>query len=207
MRASPLLVPTLLTLTLAACGDAPAGITAPDAEPAKAALVPVCVDFSVPALGATAGGTAGNLPGDLWFTESLIPVTLRTFHHPPGFGTTFGDATVLGAFVTFGSGQIVNTNNINLGFDFSGIGFVPSSVTFQWRDYGGYENLRVNGSGIYVGELTGAPSPIGGATVSHVWGWSPGNNYKQGTTTLTGPVSILGIGGQEFYLDNVCANP
>lgn len=195
----------LLAFALAGCGEAPSP-TAVAAGPSLAAGAPVCVYFDVPALGATAGAAAGNVPGDLWFTENTIPVSVHTFHHPGG-GTTFGLATIASAFVAFGNGQIANPNNINLGFDFSAITFVPSSVTFQWRDYGGHENLRVNGSGIYVGELVGAPSPIGGATVSHVWGWGPGNAYKQGTTTLTGPVSILGIGGQEFYLDNVCVHP
>lgn len=203
----------LLALAMAACGDAsPERITLSERVAAgdpssKVVLVPVCVYFDTPLYADSVGGPHGNAPGDVWFTENSIPVTLHIFHHPAPDPPSFGEAFVRPAFAGFGSGKIARTSNINLGFDFSGVGFTPASVTFDWRDYGGHENLKVNGSGIYVGELTASPSPMGGAAVAHAWFWGGGGVFKQGTTTLTGPVTYLRVGGQEFFLDNVCANP
>ena len=209
MRPIRSFVPVLLAFALAACGGDAERITAASVEPSKVVLAPVCVYFDPPLFADSVGGPHGQVPGDLWFTENAIPVSLHAFHHPAPDPPSFGEAFVRPAFVApaFGAGQIARTNNINLGFDFSGLTFVPSSVTFDWRDYGGHENLKVNGSGIFIGELTAAPSPIGGATVGHVWFWGGGGSFKQGTTTLTGPVTYLRVGGQEFFLDNVCANP
>lgn len=205
-------VPVLVAFALAACGgDAPQRITA--AEPARVVLVPACVYFDVPVFADTSGGGYGDSPGDVIFAENAIPVSVHPFHHPAPAAPSFGYFYVRPAFAAapplpaFGTGKIGGTNNINLRFDFSGLAFVPSSVTFDWRDYGGHENLKVNGSGLFVGELTSAPSPMGGASVSSVWASWPGGGFKQGTTTLTGAVGSFVIGGQEFFLDNVCANP
>lgn len=196
----------LVALSLAACGDAPGRITAAG-EPSQVVVPPpVCVTFDPFAVGSTGGGAVGDLPGTVKGVENGIPVSVHVFYHPGG-ATSFNLATLTAALPGFGAGNIANTNNINLGFDFTGLPFVPSAVKFAWRDYGGHENLRVNGSPFYVGELIAAPSPWGGAAVSHVWAWGGGGAFKQGTTTLTGPVSVLGVGGQEFYLENVCAYP
>lgn len=207
-------VPALLAFALAACGsDAPERITAARGEPSKVVLAPVCVNFDVPVVADTSGGAFGDAPGDVIFAENGIPVSVHAFHHPAPDPPSFGFFYVRPAFAAaapfpgFGTGKIGGTNNINLRFDFSGLSFVPSSVTFDFRDYGGHENLKVNGSGLFVGELTGAPSPMGGAAVASAWAWSAGGVFKQGTTTLTGAVGSFMIGGQELFLDNVCANP
>lgn len=197
-------IPPLLVASLAACGDIPQPITFAT-EPSQVVLVPVCVTFDGLAIGAAAGGPHGDSPGDVIFTENGIPVSVHKFYHPPPDPASFDEAIVAAAFPTFGSVNIAEIHNINLGFDLTGLAFVPSSVTFDWRDYGGHENLKVNGSGVHIGELTAAPSPMSGVGVSHVWAAAGG--VKQGTTTLTGAVSTFGVGGQEFYLDNVCANP
>lgn len=210
LRSVPVL---LVALALAACGgDAPQRITAA-AEPSRVVLAPACVYFDVPMFADTSGGAFGNSPGDVIFTENAIDVSIHRFHQPAPDPSLFGYFYVRPAlaasvpFPAFGSGKIGRSNNINLRFDFSGLTFVPSSVTFDWADYGGHENLKVNGSGLFIGELTAAPSPMGGVAVSSIWGsWAAGA-LKQGTTTLTGPVGSFVIGGQELFLDNVCANP
>lgn len=208
----PLRSSVLALLALAACGDVPQRITA-GAGASGVVLSPVCVTFDGVAYADTSGGGFGEVPGDVIFTENAIPVSVHAFHHPAPDPPSFGFFYVRPAFAAappdpaFGSGRIGRTNNINLRFDFSGLTFVPSSVTFAWRDYGGHENLKVNGSGLFIGELSGAPSPMAGIGVSSVWGWSAGAIFKQGTTTLTGAVSAFVVGGQELFLDNVCANP
>ena len=200
-RSTALLLPLV---ALGACGvDAnPAASTAAGDPARAAAAAPVCVTFDPIALGATFGAPAGHVPGALAFVENGIPVTVHKFHHPGGL-TSFNRFDIVPAIVgppPFGTNHIARVNNINLGFDFSGLSFVPSSVTFEWRDYGGHENLRVNGSGVFIGELTAAPAPV-------VSAFFVGGGFKQGSTTVPGPVKFIAVGGQEFFLDNVCAHP
>lgn len=209
----PLPISVLALLAAAACGDVPERVTAAGTGPSQVVLAPVCVTFDGIAYSDTSGGAWGETPGDVIFTENAIPVSVHAFNHPAPDPPSFGFFYVRPAFAAapplpaFGTGRIGRSNNINLRFDFSALAFVPSSVTFEFRDYGGHENLKVNGSGLFIGELTGAPSPMGGAVVSSVWTWWPGGGFKQGTTTLTGAVGSFVIGGQELFLDNVCANP
>ncbi|MES1211389.1 MAG: hypothetical protein ABUL63_03540, partial [Acidobacteriota bacterium] len=96
-------------------------------------------------------------------------------------------------------------NNINLLFDFSALGFKVSKVALSYLDLGGYENLAVNDSG-YVGELTAAPPALGGAsvTVTNI-AVPPPMSGKRGTVTLKGTVKSMMIGGQELWIDSVCA--
>jgi hypothetical protein len=179
----------LATLALAGCKPIPPQQTA-------------CVDFEPPlAVGAQYGAAAGNVPGDVVFTTNGIPVTVWDFVWVGG-GGTFGSATVEPATATFGQGQVVNTNNVNLEFDFTGLGFTPREVTAEFLDMGGFENLAVNGPPVYAGELTAAPAPAG-FTINVATAPAPGG--KTGTLTIGGPVKTLRIGGQEFWLDNVCA--
>jgi hypothetical protein len=163
----------------------------------------VCVDFEPPlTLGTQYGAPAGHSPGDLAFTSKGIPVSVHDFNFSGG-GTTFNVAHVDLAPVAFGSGQSMRTNNINLEFAFGGIGFVPSVVSFEFLDLGGIENLSVNGSPLFVGNLPSAPSPLGGVNVSVTT--TPVLGGIRGVVTLSGPVQTLRVGGQEFWIDNVCA--
>lgn len=194
-----------LALALAACADTgPTGVSAEGAGP-SAAVVPACVEFNVPPLGAVLGAPAGHVPGQGVFVENGIKVGVQRFGLLGG-GSAFNRADIVPAPAGFGAGQVARVNNINLIFDFSGLSFVPTTVKFEWRDLGGHENLLANASGLYIGELTAAPSPFGGFTVSHAWGFIPGG--KQGSTSISGgAVKGIWVGGQEFFLDNVCAYP
>ena len=88
-------------------------------------------------------------------------------------------------------------SNINLKFDFSGLAFTVGRVTFDFQDLGGSENVAVNGSAIVEGELSSGT--VGGVPLTVTRSTSLGDG------TLVGNVQDLTIGGQEFYLDNVCA--
>ena len=163
-----------------------------------------CVDFEPPLILGTQYGTpVGQNSGDVAFTTTNgVTVKVLDFHFTGG-GGTFNLARIDGAPVPFGSGQSIRTNNINLEFDFSLIGFATSQVQFDFLDLGGFENISVNGSSIFPGELAAAPSPIGGVSISVTT--VPVTGGKKGTVTLTGVVKTLKIGGQEFWIDNVCA--
>ncbi len=113
-----------------------------------------------------------------------------------GGGSTFGFAEVTTAS-GIGTGQDMRTGNINLMFDFSELGITPDFVTFDFADYGGYENLSLNGGTVYIGELTAAPAPPG-FSMNITMSGSIGN------AIIAGPVEKLLVGGQEFFLDNIC---
>ncbi|NOY39406.1 MAG: hypothetical protein GXO95_04045 [Nitrospirae bacterium] len=165
-----------------------------------------CIDFGPPPpAGTLYGSPAGNVPGDV---VMVAPNGIEMFVYDfrwMGGGGTFNLARVEMPPVPFGTGQTINTNNLNLEFDFSGVGFPVSEVELQYLDLGGFENLGVNGQPvpIYAGELSAAPSPIAGVNVSVTSIPVPGG--KTGTVVLTGAVQKLRIGGQEFWIDNVCA--
>lgn len=162
-----------------------------------------CVDFEPPlTLGTQYGAPATNSPGDVIFTTNGVPVSVYDFIFTAG-GGTFNVAKIESAPVPFASGQSIRTNNINLEFDFGPMRFRPSKVRFDFLDLGGFENLSVNGSPIYAGELLSAPNPIGGVTYNVVM--TPVTGGKKGTITLSGTVQKLRIGGQEFWIDQLCA--
>ncbi len=171
--------------------------------PTKQKPCQVCVEFDPPlAIGTKYGAPAGNNSGDVVFTTNNIPVSVHKFDFPSG-GGAFNVATVVMPPVPFGSNQTINTNNINLGFDFSNIGFTPTEVQFEFLDQGGFENISVNGSPIFAGELSSSPSPIGGVNVSTFT--APITGGKKGVVVLRGTVKDLKVGGQEFWIDRVCA--
>ena len=180
-----------------------AGCQPPLAPPPAPA--PVCVDFEPPlVLGTQYGSPVGQPPGAVITTNNNIPVSVHDFVFTSG-GGTFNLAKIDKAPVPFGNGQSIRTNNINLEFVLSGLGFQTSQVQFDFLDLGGFENISVNGNPvpIFAGELSKAPSSIGGVgvTVSTI----PVAGGKKGTVTLKGIVDRLRIGGQEFWIDNVCA--
>jgi hypothetical protein len=94
-------------------------------------------------------------------------------------------------------GQSMWISNVNLSFDFSGLPFIVGKVTFDFEDLGGSENVSVNRSAIVEGEL--ASGEFSGATLTVVRGQTTGE------ATIEGTVREFLIGGQEFFLDNVCA--
>jgi hypothetical protein len=192
-----------LILALAGCTPPPPPPTpTPTPIPASA----VCVDFEPPlVLGDQYGTPAGQMPGDKAFaTPNGVTVSVWDFSYTGG-GGTFNLAQIDAATATFGSGQTIGTNNINLEFDFSQLGFETAQVDFEFLDKGGFENISVNGSPVFAGELSSAPTPLGG--VSLTFSLIPGTNERRGSETLKGVVKTLRVGGQEFWIDNVCAQP
>ena len=167
------------------------------------------VSFDLEPLGSTWGGSVGNVPGDLAFTEDGIPMTVDEFHL--GAFTGFNYCRIEPAIPAFGSGQILRLNNIATVFDFSAVPCAPGTVRFDFADQGGDENLRVNGGPLYeIGDFTAvdgvtvAPGVLCSVVASVVGG------SLVGTVTLTGPVTKLLVGGQELYIDNVrmdCEEP
>jgi hypothetical protein len=154
-----------------------------------------CVEFEDLALG-TMYGDGINTPGEVIFTEGAVPVSVEEFFYMGG-GSTFGFAEVSNGS-GIGTGQAMQLSNINLLFDFTGYWTLPDLVTFQYADYGGEENLAVNGSSVFIGDMIDAAIP----------GYSIGVSQLGdiGDVSIGGPVESLLVGGQEFFVDNVCAH-
>lgn len=105
--------------------------------------------------------------------------------------------------VSFGAKEVFNTNNITLKFNFI-YSLKLLNITFDYLDMGGTENLSVNGD-LYSGELDKAPGILGQAKITVTSTPIPlPARGKTGTVTITGLVKEFKIGGQEFYIDNVC---
>gem|GEM_PF-3562754 len=166
-----------------------------------------CIGFGQPPPSGTVyGAPVGTAPGSVVLTANGIKMSVHNFRWVSG-GGTFNEARIEPPPIPFGTGQTIRTNNINLEFDFSGVGFSVARVELRYLDLGGIENLSVNGQPVpvYAGELAGAPVLIGGVSVVVTSAPVPGG--KTGTLVLTGPVQRLRIGGQEFWIDDVCAMP
>jgi len=203
----------MLSLTLLAAVAACSGpdLTAAGGEPgpqrrAAAVPAPACVLFNVPALGAVFGAPVGTPPGAVIWVESAINVSVNPFRTTGGpFIYNWMRIENAPAVFTLGAGKTGHTNNINAGFDFTGLGFPVKRVEFVWLNLGGYENLSINGSPHFVGQLSAPPPAIAGVAVATAW--APVAGGKQGRTTLTGAITKIQVGGQEEWLDTVCAYP
>jgi hypothetical protein len=167
----------------------------------------VCIDFGPPLNpGMVAGTPAGNGPDSVLFSRQGIAVSMHPFRLIGG-GTVFNYGRIVGTnppprlgLAQIGEGSTAWLDNLLLGFDFRRIGFTPRQVTFEFADLGGFENFSVNRSTpVFVGELTAAPCAPGITCTFEV------DPDGRGTATLVGPVTEVKIGGQELFLDTVCA--
>ncbi len=161
----------------------------------SAGEAPQCVTFeSVPPIDTDALFSVGESFVDGGATVSFAPFTLG------GGGTVEDGAAYADAGGSaFGSGQYLWTNNILASFDFAG---PLGGLTLAFSDFGGSENLLVNGQLLNVDDFGELPGSVGGVVVSASGEGSSGQGI--GGLTLLGPLRSFGIGGQEFALDDVC---
>lgn len=172
---------------------------------ALVAAVPARADnvtFDYEPLWATYGLPTAMAPGDFMFSEGGADLYLANFLSGgiPYFNFARIDPPFTGPTIFFGNVQILNTNNVDVVFDFS----IPGNVTFDYLNLGGSVNLQVNGfaavlEGPSLASLAGVVAPGVTMTVTAV----PMGGAVTGVVTLNGPVATLRVGGQEFYLDRV----
>lgn len=208
--------------------DTPEPTDTPESNDPSAQTPWHCVDFESPQFPQTAQyGYPVQKPGDVVIyvfptdINHFITVKVLDFKESstgpfPGVFGLYNYAEIdnvsntVTYFPSFGADQILKVGNINLEFDFSQIGFQPSQITFEFVDFGGNENLSINGDRqtIFIGDLFLAPASIGiaGVVVDGESLENEGTMYANaGLVTLTGAVNMFAIGGQEFWIDNVCA--
>jgi hypothetical protein len=150
------------------------------------------------------GDNNGNTPGDIIHVKDGVPVSIWEFMYVTGgmaFSMAYIDSTLMG----FGDGQTMMISNINVNYNFAATGYTPQQVSFEFYDGGGHENISVNGEPLYVGELLDAPQEIAPGVHIQFATLSTGGGYR-GIAVIKGLVHELTIGGQEFWIDNICAS-
>jgi hypothetical protein len=100
----------------------------------------------------------------------------------------------------FGTGNYLSTSSINAELVLPGT--VPG-VTFEYAYTGGLTNLIINGAQSIQNAslLSLSGTKLGGVNIAATS--SPIQGGHKGVVTLTGPVSSLSVGGQEFHLDSI----
>ena len=139
-------------------------------------------------------------PGDIFYTENDVPMSLEIFEWIGG-GSGFDVLFVNNpSWLGLGFGNVVSPGNINVAFDFTQLPATPAYVKLEFADGGGHENIAVNGSPLFVGELSDLPNNY----FPNVYASVLTTGTFTGILELTGEIHSLTIGGQEFELDNVC---
>ena len=161
------------------------------------------VDHESLALGKTwDSGTVS--PGDWIFNEDGIDVTIHELDWGTG-GMGFNECSVqVPGVVGFGYNQAMNLNNVCNMYHINSLGISVAEVKFEFLDYGGMENLQVNGGTLHIGDLPTFPVNVAPGVVMGVTTYAIGSGAYYAEVVLTGNVQELLVGGQEFYIDDIC---
>lgn len=174
------------------------------------ALALVAAAATVTPAAATCMNMQAPAPGTSWGVGPMVTfadgiVRLRGFQWMSGIITTAGVATAVVSNHASGSPtQELNLNNINLVVRTLS---APTMAKFNYADFGGNVNLMVNGAGSNTGDLDASPATLGGVAVTvtrtNMFGFHFGTVYLDGSATGT-TIDRFGMGGQEFFVDDVC---
>jgi hypothetical protein len=171
------------------------------------AMAPVCwfgtgslaatVDFESLPVGTKFGEAYSNIPGEIVLTEGGVDMSVEEFLLGSFVG--FIKAETGGRYIDSFPTTPLELDNISVLFDYSGLDFDVTTVTLEYRDFGGASNLGINGQAIHqLDAIIDIPAEVAPGVAASV---------ADGTITLTGEISSLIIGGQELAIDNVVALP
>ena len=147
-----------------------------------------------------------NNPADWIFTEDNISVSLHEFFPVnSNVGYVFNQCYIESASnLGFGSGQVMFTDSISLVFDFTSCGERRNWVKLRFADFGGIQNLEINGHQFYIGGLDDAiGNPAPGITL-FISRDLPTTSFSKATIHILGNVGHLVIGGEKLALDDIC---
>lgn len=134
------------------------------------------------------------------FVSGGTLVSMGPFFFVEGQSTSQGAAQIDQNTQAGGSGKDVSVNNINLTFGFDS---PLEGVTINYGDYGGTVNLEINGDLAIASSLFDLnKTTVGDVRVSVTP--DPATNNQTGIATLSGTIKRFSLGGQEFWLDDVC---
>ena len=161
-----------------------------------------CVTFDSETVGTKYGLATGYGEGAVALTEDGIPVAVYDME-----GDQRKYAEVLLKNEDFGRQNIMRPRMMNLEFDFTELDFTPCKVTLKFLDWGGREYISVNSAPPHRGELIDAPTSWpGGITMTVTSEPTPRNPHnKTGKVVIEGAVQRLRVGGEEFFVDDICA--
>lgn len=150
------------------------------------------------------GPAYGDAAGDNIYAIFGAPVYLEPLEWGggnSGFVETYLDAAPVSGW---GTGDVMRFNNARHRMDFGASGWANAGIQFEFLDLGGDENFIVNGmsAGIFTDISAANGMVLGGVGVTVVW--NPIAGGKSGLVMLNGQVDELIIGGQEFWIDNLC---
>ena len=134
------------------------------------------------------------------FTDSGVQMSLHDFQWVTSTWTSNGHAKVRGQQQAGGSGNDLRLNNVNVEFHF---GTIPG-LTLLFADYGGNENLNINGDHVSVGNLVSLDGTTQGGVDIAIDVTASSTSGQMGKMTLTGTIESFSIGGAELWIDNVC---
>ncbi|MEK6677306.1 MAG: PEP-CTERM sorting domain-containing protein [Planctomycetota bacterium] len=158
---------------------------------------PSMVDFENVPVGTLFGAAVGNMPGDMVLAQNGIQVSLEPFYLGNFVG--FYRAEVGGKYDDYFPSTPLDLNNISVDFDFTRLGYPVGRVTVDYMEFGGSNNLSVNGRSLYeLASFDLLPELVAPGVIASV---------DQGVLMLEGPIDFVRIGGQELAIDNVLAVP
>ena len=156
---------------------------------------------------------AENYPaGSTLFTKHDVPVTIDSFYYEDGDAGMWG-ASVNTLNPNFAPDIIGNAfwiSNTTVIYDFTSLDYDVKELTFHFWDGGGITNFSVNGEDIKISDkLTELPKDIAPGVDFFLEFIEETDQYygSWGQITLSGNIETLRIGGQEFFMDNVCFSP
>ena len=140
--------------------------------------------------------------GSYMFTEAGVRLSTDSYFPPVG-PPLYNECRIVPPFGPFGAGlNILRHDNMNVRYDLSAFSTV-TEVTWDWIDLGGPENLEVNGAGMNINDIHLMPVGIAGG-VSFTTTAVPVAGGRMGSARLLGNVAEIRMGGQEYWVDNLC---
>jgi hypothetical protein len=156
------------------------------------------------AVGAAWGAPHGDSPGDLAFVEDGIPVRLRKLQR--AVGTDFDECVIEWSASGFGEDNYMRFDKIAVSYEIHALGLPVEVVIFYFADWmSSIDNMQVNGGPMHIGDIESFPTNIAPGVTYHPINVTPlPGGGVSGIGVLLGNVQKLRLGGEQFYVDEVC---
>ena len=136
-----------------------------------------------------------------------VPVVLGDFEYVDGDIQDRGSLSIIQFLEDVGDGLMIRFSEVGAEFTISNLGINTSEVSFEYADFTGEINLRVNNDILYKGVFTDFPAAIApGVTMSVTATAIDDAAFGAGVTgvvTFTGDVQLLKVGGETLLLDDM----
>lgn len=129
-------------------------------------------------------------------------VQVEPFQWANGNWTQNGYARVDASRLAGGAQPELRTNNANLNFR---LNYPLNRLSFRFADFGGNENLKINNDFRNVGNFLGLHNTTVGGVQVKVTAVQDVSSIR-GEMVLEGPIQGFTVGGQEFWIDDVCTD-